>query len=84
MSVSLTHVSPRWIAEFVCAGSSPTRGPIHSPILCWSIWRQLHRCTCTAPVTLLAENKKEGREGGTPGGVAVVSREKVSEAFEQV
>ena len=36
------------------------------------MWRKLHRCTCTAPVTLLAENKKEGREGGTIGGPLVV------------
>ena len=34
--------------------------------------RQLHRCTCTSPVTLFAENKKEGREGGTPDGLIVV------------
>ena len=50
-----------------CAGSSHVR-PSHNPILCWSIWRQFHWCLCTAPVTLLAENKKVVREVWTLGG----------------
>ena len=29
--------------------------------MCWSIWRT--GASCTAPVTFLAENKKDGREG---------------------
>ena len=43
----------------------PTRVPSMVPILRWNIGRQFHWCFCTAPVTLLAENKKEGREGET-------------------
>ena len=72
MSVSLTHVSSRWIAEFVCAGSShgrPTRNP--HPVLehmAAVLSVHLHRSSHTH----LSENTKEGREGGTTSGPIVV------------
>ena len=61
MSVSLTRVSPQWFAEFVYAGSSHARPSLSCA---GAYGGSFTGASCTAPVTLLAANKKDGRVVG--------------------
>ena len=71
------YASPRWIAEFVCAGRS-TRGPSTVPSCAEAYGGSFTGAVCTAPVT---QNKKEGWEGGTTAAPTVVVRKVVPAAF---
>ena len=62
----------------ICFCRSSHARPIHSPTLCWSNGGSFTGAVCTAPVTLLASNKKEGWEGGTTGGPIVVQMQRRS------
>ena len=67
MSVSLTHVSPRWIAKFVVP-VVPRAAHIWSHPVLEHMAAVSRVQGCTTPVTLLASNKKAGWEKGSAEG----------------
>ena len=54
--------SPWWVAEFCFCRSSHAR-PIHSPILCWSVWGQFHCCSLHRSSHTLGQKQKRGLGG---------------------